>query len=174
MKKEFFISSFLALFFLFLDSQLGLVYRFLLPNDLVANSYSLLVFLILLAYYYGDITPLVCIVLLGIFYDFIHLSSLGIGMFAFPILFILMQKIFTYIRLTIVNLSLIMVIMVFLCEVLLFSLGHFFQMISFSVSYFTVNILGPSLLLNLLTAMLLYPLLKAVFQRNRHLIVTNV
>lgn len=159
---------------LFLDGQIAMFIDRLLLGDFRMASYMVFLLLILLAFYLSDDHLITIVSIIGGIYDIIQLNLLGVAVFAFPILFMLFSKLFSVISLTITTALLSMVVVIFTFESLLYGLSHLLQLTSYSFVYFIVNLLAPTLLLNILLTLLLYPIMSWIFQKNRHLIVTNV
>lgn len=173
MKKNILI-CFVVFIALILDLQLNFFLTFFFTGTFKPNCHLFLLILVSIAASEYDSKKLYSFLVVGALYDIYVLNILGMAMILFPLFNLLIGSVFKVNRLTIWNLSLLMFIFIFL-----FESGHFLtsillRTVSYSGEYFIIRILVPTFILNLIMAILLYPVLKAIMKMNRHLIVTNM
>lgn len=161
-------------FLMFIDSQLALLITHLLPDNLQISSYTLFVLIVCFLKDAEEELPATIFFLIGLGYDIYFLNVLGFATMIFPILAMMMRSILHNNRFHFLTFLLIIIVMIFSFELALLLFSYGFGLVSYSLPYFIVTFLVPTLLINFLFVILLYPIIKRLFLRNRHLIVTNL
>ncbi|MGT2757746.1 rod shape-determining protein MreD [Streptococcus ovuberis] len=159
---------------IFLDLQLGSLLSPFLENGIQPNYHIFLVVLVALTSGEYDWALFYACLLIGAFWDIYILNVLGLNIILLPIFTLLASGVYKIKRFSFWRFCFLSVIFIFLFETSHFGVAQFLGWMSYSWDYFTVKILAPTLVVNLVVGVLLYPLFKRFLQRNRHLIVTNV
>ncbi|MGT2675292.1 rod shape-determining protein MreD [Streptococcus rupicaprae] len=162
------------LLLLVLDLQLNLLFSHLFWNGLQPNYHLFLLCLVAMTSRASDFKLFYICLIVGILLDIYILNVLGLNMILLPLFVLLASNVFKIRCLRFWNFCLLSVVIVFLFEISHFLIAWLLEGMTYSWTYFIVKILAPTLILNLVVGILLYPLIRNILQRNRHLIVTNV
>lgn len=147
-----------------LDSQLSYVVRILVGGQVILNFHLLLMAIIAASFHCKRSYLLVVTTFIGFLYDNYYYGVLGIQMLALPLIVLLVYWIFSKVEPSFLSLIVSLVIFVTIMEFTVFIVQIVFKLIHATMLNFIVDVLGPSLLLNVIVFILLYyPLKKIIF-----------
>lgn len=173
MRKIFYLSPFLLFLLLLIDGQLTTLLTNVLPFDLDVTSRLLLFVLIIFSRYLPINFMMTLFTVLGFIYDAYYLDVIGPATVFFPIFSYLLSQVFKWVKFNLFSFMLLGIILVFLFETTNYFLSYFLNFTNINFDIFIVKTLAPTMFLNLLLGILLYPFLTQFFKNIRHKIVMN-
>ncbi|WP_288226115.1 rod shape-determining protein MreD [uncultured Enterococcus sp.] len=156
-----YITPFLLFFLFLLDAHITRIIASLTDNVYVANAHLALLVLLILSRVIDERFLLGTSLFLGILYDLYYIGVIGIYAVIFPLLVLLFYLFKKTIQQNILTLFFTIVISVTLFELISLLLQSVFGLTGISGDFFVPRYLGPTLLFNILTfVILIFPLEK--------------
>lgn len=161
--KEYSITPLVLFLFLFLDGQLSNLFNNFFSIEWHATSHFLLIFMIFVSISLSKQYNLLLFFLIGLCYDVYYFHIIGIAVVLLPLLSLLVCSINTVMLMNRWTRLLSVVTLVFLFEIISFTLAHFLNLTTLPFSDFIVYDLVPTLVLNSLLLLIFQPLFEKFY-----------
>lgn len=161
-------------FLLLVDGQIVTLMINVLPDNFELVSHLFLLFMIVLARQLSFWQNIIVFALFGLVYDAYYLNLLGVATVLYPFFAIVLNQVFSTLNLKLLNLMLVQLVMVFVFDLVSYLISWRLGLGGLRFDFFVVQILTPSIIFNLVVALLLYPLFMKISRKTRHKIVTSM